>query len=86
MNEVIKSGAIIVTEANKLVGTIDDRVPVIIDSENYERWLDPTLAGEAVSGLLVPHDEQDYEIYPMSTTVNKPSNNTTSLIERVAVT
>ena len=82
---MIESGAIIVTEANKLIGTIPDRMPVIIASENYERWLDPPQGGNAVSDLLVPDQEQDYEIYPVSTAVNKSANNEPGLTEKISL-
>ena len=81
--EVIESGAIIVTEGNKLMSPIHDRMPVIIDPENFNRWLDPGVSSDAVADLLVPHDEYGFEAYPISTAVNKPANNNPSLIERI---
>jgi putative SOS response-associated peptidase YedK len=40
-DEVIESCAIITTESNELVRSINDRMPVIIAPEDYNRWLDP---------------------------------------------
>ncbi len=41
-DEHIESCALITSEANDLVRTINDRMPVIIAAEDYDRWLDPT--------------------------------------------
>jgi putative SOS response-associated peptidase YedK len=40
--EEILSAAIIVGEANPLVGGIHDRMPVMLMSEDYDRWLGRT--------------------------------------------
>jgi putative SOS response-associated peptidase YedK len=37
----VESCAIITTAANELVQPINDRMPVIIAPEDYDRWLDP---------------------------------------------
>ena len=39
--EPLETCAVITTEANELVGPINDRMPVIIAEEDYEAWLDP---------------------------------------------
>ena len=39
--KVIDSFAIITTAANRLMTPIHDRIPVILDSSEFERWLDP---------------------------------------------
>lgn len=37
----VTSCTIIVTEANQFMKSLHDRMPVILDPMNYERWLDP---------------------------------------------
>ena len=81
--QVVESCTIIVTSANKILRPIHDRMPVIIDPENFQSWLDPDLDGNELSGLLVPHAESGFEAYPISTAVNKPANNGPSLIARL---
>jgi putative SOS response-associated peptidase YedK len=39
--EPVETCAVLTTEANELVGPINDRMPVIIAEEDYEAWLDP---------------------------------------------
>ncbi len=40
----IASCSIIVTDANALLAPIHDRMPVILDSADYDAWLDPGTA------------------------------------------
>lgn len=56
---MIDSCAIIVTQANDLVGAIHARMPVILDPEHYELWLDqatqePHLLDPLLSGADEP--------------------------------
>ena len=82
-SQVIESAAIIVTDGNAMMKPIHDRMPVIIDPENFEPWLDPAIDGHKLVGLLNPHAEEGFEAYPISTAVNKPANNSRELLERV---
>ena len=79
----IESCTIIVTGANKLIMTIHDRMPVIVDRSDYEQWLDPSQDKEALMSLLKPYRETEMEAYPVGLAVNKPANNRPELIERL---
>ena len=46
----ILSAAIIVGEPNPLAAAVHDRMPVILDPEDYDRWLDPDDAGRGAAG------------------------------------
>ena len=37
----IESCSIITTDANKLASKVHDRMPVILDADDYDTWLDP---------------------------------------------
>ena len=79
--QVIESFTIVVTDANKLVRPIHDRMPVILAPDDFERWLDPTAAdGRA---LLKPCPPEWLEAYPVGTRVNSPGNNDPGLLEPV---
>ena len=87
-NELTKdrpSCAIVTTQANTLMRSIHDRMPVILDPRDYARWLDPseTSAEDAVN-LLRPFDPDQMTAYPVSTRVNTPKNNDDDLIRAVA--
>ena len=81
--QVIDSAAIIVTGGNAMMKPIHDRMPVIIDPGDFERWLNPEVDGHQLIDLLRPHDEQGYEAYQVSAVVNKPQNNSPELVKRL---
>jgi putative SOS response-associated peptidase YedK len=46
-------------------------MPVILDSEAYDLWLDPGMQNvAAASDLLKPYDAQQMRCYPVSTRIN----------------
>jgi putative SOS response-associated peptidase YedK len=54
--EEILSAAMIVGEPNLLVGGIHDRMPVMLMSEDYDRWLGSTTSVSDLKALLKPYD------------------------------
>jgi hypothetical protein len=79
--EEILSTAIIVGEANPLVGAIHDRMPVILMWEDYDRWLAPTASVSDLKALLNPYDPALMEAYAVSRVVNSVKNDTEGCIE-----
>jgi putative SOS response-associated peptidase YedK len=78
---MVDSCAIIVTTANELMQSIHDRMPVILDRENYDPWLDPELAdAEPLKALLAPYPSERMEAYPVSAAVNSPKNDRPELV------
>jgi putative SOS response-associated peptidase YedK len=50
-------------------------MPVILDPDNYERWLDPGMTNvAAVSEMLKPFDARLMTCYPISTRINHVAN------------
>jgi putative SOS response-associated peptidase YedK len=50
-------------------------MPVILDRESYDLWLDPgTTDVHVVSELLKPYDARRMRCYPVSTRVNHVAN------------
>ena len=71
----IYSFTIITTEANDLLRPIHDRMPVILDRESGERWLDPELTDpRLLTILLQPFRSDVMEAYEVSPVVNSPTN------------
>jgi putative SOS response-associated peptidase YedK len=71
----IFSCAIITTTPNELVGSIHNRMPVVLKPEAYMRWLDPKACSpEVLSEILGPYPASEMEAYPVSTLVNDPKN------------
>lgn len=79
----IDSCTIIVSDANKVIAPIHDRMPVIIPLEKFEQWLDPSQDKEALLSLLKPYPKKEMEAYPVGLAVNQPANNGPELIERM---
>ena len=79
--EAIDSCTILTTEANELLQQIHERMPVILNPKDYDLWLDPTVQKlEQLQQLLQPYSSTAMTSYPVSTKVNKPTNDTPELI------
>jgi putative SOS response-associated peptidase YedK len=78
------TATIITTSAPDELGHIHDRMPMVIQPDNWADWLDPAIGDTAdVMPLLVPAAAQGLTSYPVSTAVNSVRNNGPQLIERV---
>ena len=82
-NEPIESCTIITTGPNALMEPIHHRMPVILDANDYDLWLDSSVNDPlSLNPLLRPYrDEGEMEAYAVSTMVNSPSNNRAECIE-----
>ena len=83
--EVVESYTILTGEPNDLVADVHDRMPVILQPEDYGFWLDPAMKDkEALHDLVLQTYPADpLETFPVSTHVNKPTNDDPSCIEPV---
>jgi putative SOS response-associated peptidase YedK len=71
----IKTCSTLTTTPNAVASTIHDRMPVILDPERYDLWLDPGMTKvEAMSDLLRPYDARMMRCYPVSTRINHVAN------------
>lgn len=79
--ETVVSCTILTTEANELMRPIHDRMPVILDPKDYDLWLDPAVhKAERLQQMLCPFRSEAMTAYPVSTQVNKPTNNSPECI------
>jgi len=66
-------------DPNAVTSAVHDRMPVILEPESYDLWLDPWMKNVgAASDLLKPYDAQQMRCYPISTR-NDPSRATHAL-------
>ena len=72
---------VITTDAEDDVGKIHDRMPLMVEPERWQAWLDPRTDQDTVLDLLVPAAPGRLEAYPVSTMVNAVRNNGPELIE-----
>ncbi len=69
------SCTIITTTPNALVAKIHNRMPVILEPEAYDLWLDTAeQPPERLGVWLRPYPASQMTAYPVSTLVNDPSN------------
>jgi putative SOS response-associated peptidase YedK len=73
--DAIESCTIITASPNELIAEYHDRMPVILPPSAFDEWLSAApLADERLAALLTPHPEDEMEVFPVSTRVNKPVN------------
>jgi putative SOS response-associated peptidase YedK len=71
----IKSCAIITTSPNSLVASIHNRMPVILPTDTYFHWLDPSpQTSNTLQDLLIPYPADEMIASPVSSYVNNPAN------------
>jgi putative SOS response-associated peptidase YedK len=66
---------VLTTDANEVVAPIHDRMPVILEREQFSAWLDPARREPAdLQELLQPYPADRLFAEPVSTRVNRPEN------------
>ena len=83
--QVIESCAIITTEANGPVRAVHHRMPVIVEREDFDTWLDSgAKGGDIQKALLRPYTgEERMVVHKVSKEVNSPRNNHPGCIEPI---
>ncbi|KXS31496.1 MAG: Uncharacterized protein AWT59_2363 [Candidatus Gallionella acididurans] len=77
---------ILTTNANLLMETIHDRMPVIIRPEDYATWLGTNFTDIIkIHAMVLPYPERLMEAYPVSRKVNGPQHDSPDLIEEKQV-
>ena len=66
----ILSAAIMTTTPNELLATIHNRMPVILDPDAFDAWLDPATDVTEIGALLAPSPYDGLRMWPVSTAVN----------------
>ena len=68
------SFTIVTTRANELVGTLHDRMPVILPRETWGTWLDREAGPADVTELMQPYPAERMDAWPITTLVNSYVN------------
>ena len=70
---VIESCVLLTIQPNELIASIYNRMPVILDPDAYDPWLDPMLQDvSTLSSLLKSYPPDEMEAFPVSRRVNNP--------------
>ncbi len=78
-----ESCAILTTAPNPLVQRYHDRMPVIIDPEHADKWLNLDSTDEVLTSLMRPFDASEMEAFPVSKKVSNSRYKGADCIERV---
>jgi putative SOS response-associated peptidase YedK len=80
----IESCTIITTTANEVVSPFHDRMPAILDPEDYDLWLTPAVhEPERLLPLLRSYPAEKMEAYAVSNVVNSPAHESAECVKPV---
>ncbi len=80
----LESCTIITTEANERIRPLHHRMPVILDGDARDLWLDPDVDDSGLlTTVLKPYDDETIELTPVSRLVNNPRNETPDCLKSV---
>ena len=73
--KTLETCSILTTTPNAVTSAVHDRMPVILNRDSYDLWLDPGFTDvAALSDLLKPYDARLMRSYPVSTRINHAAN------------
>ena len=71
----VETCSILTTAPNAVTSAVHDRMPVILDPDSSDLWLDPGMSEmSAASALLKPYDAGRMRCYPVSSRINHVAN------------
>ena len=74
---------ILTTEPNEMMSELHDRMPVVLDRADYNRWMTtPPEDAKSLTDLLTPAPEGTLEKIPVTRRVNSPKNDDPACLER----
>lgn len=77
----LTSCTIITTDANQLMSTIHDRMPVILKPDQWEIWLDPEVDPKALQEFIQPYAGKDLKMDEANPLVNNARNEGAGVLE-----
>jgi putative SOS response-associated peptidase YedK len=82
---IVRSCTIITTLANELIQKLHHRMPVIVEENLREMWLDQKFTDtKRLDEIIRPFPSEAMEAYPVSPAVNKAENDGPELIKPIA--
>ena len=82
--KTVDTCSILTTTPNALTAPVHDRMPVILNPDGYDLWLDPGMRDVvAASELLKPYDARLMRCYPVSSRINHVANDDEECSARV---
>ncbi len=79
---VIESCTLLTTDANEQLAPLHHRMPVILEPQDYDEWLDPTVQkADPLLHLMRPLSGGELCAFPVSKVVNNPRNEEPMCVE-----
>lgn len=73
--QTIASCTVITTTPNRVTEDVHDRMPVILQEEDYDQWINPLNTDVVrLKSLLIPYPAEEMTKYSVSSLVNSPKN------------
>jgi len=73
--KTVETCLILTTTPNAVTSVVHDRMPVILDPDSYDLWLDPGMRDVAAAfELLKPYDPRLMQCYSVSARINRVAN------------
>jgi putative SOS response-associated peptidase YedK len=77
------AGFFLTSEADELVRSLNERMPVIVYPQDKDEWLDPRSTPDSLSALLIPFAVHRMGAFPVNPYVNNPKYHGPQCIELV---
>ena len=81
--DALETCSIITTEPSPLAARVHHRMPVVMNLEAAEEWIDESTRARRAADLMRPYDADDLECYEVSKYVNSPANDSPDCITPV---
>ena len=78
---LLRTCAIVTTQANSLTSPIHDRMPLVLGREDWSAWLDPATDMAEVVKMMVPSPSEWLCAYPVGSRVNNVANDGPDLLD-----
>lgn len=82
-NETLETFTILTTDPNELMEPVHNRMPVILEPRDYDRWLDPETTDRPPVDLLRPFAAEKMRAWRVSDRVGNVRNNDAGLLEPI---
>jgi len=80
LNETILTCALLTTEPNEKIKSLHDRMPVILEADQWELWLNDRSSYRELNRLFVPIASDKIKYFPVSDLVNSVKNDSIECI------
>lgn len=80
LNETVLTCALLTTEPNDKISTLHDRMPVILEEDQWDLWLDERSSYRELNRLFTPLSSEKIQYFPVGEKVNSVKNDSIECI------